>query len=378
MKTHARVVVIGGGVVGVGTLYHLAKKGWSDVVLVERRELTSGSTWHAAGLLPLFNMSYSVGQIHKYSVELYRTLEARDGAERGTPARRQHPTRDEPRPDGRVSPVRGGGPHHRGGCRVPDPRRDRGDLAAVQHRRPGRSDSASRRRLRAAGGPDPGARDWCAPRRCGAVPQHHGDLDLPDHCRRVVRAHRQGRHRLRARGQRDGELRPAHRRDGRAGRSRHSGAAPVHRHRAASGDSGPSRGGAARDGGAARVRRLVVPARGAGRPDPRTLRDWRPRVLRRRPRRGLRIRAVPGGPGTPGAAHRGCYQPGAGLRRGRGQAGLQRRHLLHPGREPDHRSLPGASTISGSTKATASALPRREERASSSRSGWWRASRPST
>ena len=75
MKTHARAVVIGGGVVGVSTLYHLAKKGWSDSVLVERRELTSGSTWHAAGLLPLFNLSYSVGQIHKYSVALYRTLE---------------------------------------------------------------------------------------------------------------------------------------------------------------------------------------------------------------------------------------------------------------------------------------------------------------
>ena len=79
MKTQARVVVIGGGVVGVGTLYHLAKKGWSDVVLVERRELTSGSTWHAAGLLPLFNMSYSVGQIHRYSVALYRTLEEETG-----------------------------------------------------------------------------------------------------------------------------------------------------------------------------------------------------------------------------------------------------------------------------------------------------------
>ena len=65
MKSHARVVVIGGGAVGVSTLYHLTKKGWSDVVLLERKELTSGSTWHAAGLLPLFNMSYSEGQIHK-------------------------------------------------------------------------------------------------------------------------------------------------------------------------------------------------------------------------------------------------------------------------------------------------------------------------
>jgi dimethylglycine dehydrogenase len=48
MKTSAKVVVVGGGVVGVSTLYHLAKKGWTDVVLVERKELTSGSTWHAA------------------------------------------------------------------------------------------------------------------------------------------------------------------------------------------------------------------------------------------------------------------------------------------------------------------------------------------
>ncbi|MDZ7642937.1 MAG: FAD-dependent oxidoreductase [Woeseiaceae bacterium] len=65
MKNQARVVVVGGGIVGVATLYHLAKKGWTDVVLVERKELTSGSTWHAAGLLPLFNMSYSVGQIRQ-------------------------------------------------------------------------------------------------------------------------------------------------------------------------------------------------------------------------------------------------------------------------------------------------------------------------
>ncbi|MSP87561.1 MAG: FAD-dependent oxidoreductase [Alphaproteobacteria bacterium] len=79
MRSHARVVVIGGGVVGVSTLYHLAKKGWHDVALVERKELTSGSTWHAAGLLPLFNLSYSVGQIHKYSVALYKTLEQETG-----------------------------------------------------------------------------------------------------------------------------------------------------------------------------------------------------------------------------------------------------------------------------------------------------------
>jgi dimethylglycine dehydrogenase len=79
MRTHARVAVIGGGAVGVSTLYHLAKKGWTDVVLIERSELTAGSTWHAAGLLPLFNMSYTVGQLHKYSVDLYKRLPAETG-----------------------------------------------------------------------------------------------------------------------------------------------------------------------------------------------------------------------------------------------------------------------------------------------------------
>jgi dimethylglycine dehydrogenase len=79
VKTHVRVLVIGGGVVGVSTLYHLAKKGWTDVALIERTELTAGSTWHAAGLLPLFNMSYTVGQLHKYSVDLYKRLPAETG-----------------------------------------------------------------------------------------------------------------------------------------------------------------------------------------------------------------------------------------------------------------------------------------------------------
>ena len=83
MVIEVRAVVVGGGVVGVGTLYHLAKKGWSDSVLIERKELTSGSTWHAAGLLPLFNMSYSVGQIHKYSVKFYKELEAETGMNPG-------------------------------------------------------------------------------------------------------------------------------------------------------------------------------------------------------------------------------------------------------------------------------------------------------
>ena len=79
MKTHSRIVIIGGGVVGCSIAYHLTKFGEKDVLLLERTELTAGSTWHAAGLLPLFNMSYSVGQLHKYSVDLYKTLEEETG-----------------------------------------------------------------------------------------------------------------------------------------------------------------------------------------------------------------------------------------------------------------------------------------------------------
>ena len=83
MKSKARAVVIGGGVVGVSTLYHSAAKGWDDSILLERKSLTSGSTWHAAGLLPLFNMSYSVGQIHKYSVRFYQELQDETGMDVG-------------------------------------------------------------------------------------------------------------------------------------------------------------------------------------------------------------------------------------------------------------------------------------------------------
>lgn len=82
MKTHVKALVVGGGAVGNGIAYHLAKAGW-DTMLVERDELTSGSTWHAAGLLPLFNMSYATTHIHKYSVDFYKSLEAETGLNAG-------------------------------------------------------------------------------------------------------------------------------------------------------------------------------------------------------------------------------------------------------------------------------------------------------
>jgi dimethylglycine dehydrogenase len=79
MKSHARVVVVGGGVMGVGLLYHLALEGWSDVVLVEKGELTSGSTWHAAGQCPHFNGSLNMTKVHVYGTQLYPQLEKLTG-----------------------------------------------------------------------------------------------------------------------------------------------------------------------------------------------------------------------------------------------------------------------------------------------------------
>jgi len=83
MKTHVKALVVGGGAVGTSVAYHLARAGWADVMLLERDELTSGSTWHAAGLLPLFNMSFATTHIHQYSVEFYKTLEAETGLNAG-------------------------------------------------------------------------------------------------------------------------------------------------------------------------------------------------------------------------------------------------------------------------------------------------------
>ena len=70
----ARVVIIGGGVIGASGLYHLAKAGWTDCVLLEKNELTAGSTWHAAGNVPTFSTSWSIMNMQRYSTELYRDL----------------------------------------------------------------------------------------------------------------------------------------------------------------------------------------------------------------------------------------------------------------------------------------------------------------
>jgi len=79
MKSHVGVAVIGGGVVGCSILYHLTKFGWTDVVLIERSELTSGSTWHAAGGFHTLNADTNMAALQGYTIRLYEELEAISG-----------------------------------------------------------------------------------------------------------------------------------------------------------------------------------------------------------------------------------------------------------------------------------------------------------
>ena len=81
---HAKVVIIGGGVIGCSTAYHLAKLGWKDIVLLERAQLTAGTTWHAAGLIEAGGFfSATMVEMAKYTLELFKTLEAETGLATG-------------------------------------------------------------------------------------------------------------------------------------------------------------------------------------------------------------------------------------------------------------------------------------------------------
>ncbi len=74
MKTQTRVVVIGGGIAGCSTLYHLTQEGWTDVVLLERNELTSGTTWHSAAQVTNFGMTQTMVGLKSHSIKLYKEL----------------------------------------------------------------------------------------------------------------------------------------------------------------------------------------------------------------------------------------------------------------------------------------------------------------
>ena len=83
IQPHAKLVVVGGGILGVSLLYHLTKEGWKDIVLIEKGELTSGSTWHAAGQCPHMVGSYNLAKVHLHSTKLYKELEKETGQSTG-------------------------------------------------------------------------------------------------------------------------------------------------------------------------------------------------------------------------------------------------------------------------------------------------------
>jgi len=83
IKSHTKYAIIGGGILGVSLLYHLTKEGWKDLVLIEKGELTSGSTWHAAGQCPHMMGSYNLAKVHLHSTNLYKSLEKETGQATG-------------------------------------------------------------------------------------------------------------------------------------------------------------------------------------------------------------------------------------------------------------------------------------------------------
>ena len=83
IPSEARIVIIGGGISGCSLAYHLAKIGWKDVILLERKKLTSGTTWHAAGLIGQLRPTLNITRLAKYSADLYMNLEKETGISTG-------------------------------------------------------------------------------------------------------------------------------------------------------------------------------------------------------------------------------------------------------------------------------------------------------
>ena len=330
LPSSARVVIVGGGIVGCSVAYHLGKLGWTDVVLLEQGQLTSGSTWHAAGLVGQLRTSANITQLLGYSVELYGRLEAETGQATGwkrnggLQARLHARPLDRGPPPGHHRPLLrpGDAPAHaaRGaGAVAADDRRGRGRCRVPAHRRPGQPlghhpgagqgrahggrDLARRRRghrLRARAGPRPG----------------RADLGRPDRLREggaVRRAVDAGAGRP-GRGQRAAGLRPA----------------PVHRHR---GD----RRRHPRPADPARPRPAHLLQGGGRRPGHGRLRAQPQALGRARPARPVRVPAPGRGLGPFRADHGAGAGPRPGLGHGRRQAADQRPGELHARRQLDHR-----------------------------------------
>ncbi len=335
MKTHARVVVIGGGIVGCSVLYHLTRMGWSDAVLLERDELTAGSTWHAAGNCPNFSTSWNIMKLQSYSNRLYRRLGGRGRLRHRSPRGRQHPARPHPGAHGRVPSRRRHG--ERPGPRLRDPvgeRNARAPSVPGDPRPAGRPLGSRRRRHRPQPG-DPGAGDGCARRRRRNPAAHAGHQCRAHRRGRVAHRHGGRRDHLRDRGQRRRLPGARGRAHGRAGPAGGLDGAPVSGHRGDPRDRGARSSAADR----ARPGRLLVPAPGTRRAAARALRMGLPPRLGRqgaaaRVRQGaVRRRSRPAR-----ALHRGRGGARARVRQSGGHARGQRPDPVHAGRQSADRA----------------------------------------
>ena len=245
MKAHARVAVIGGGVVGCSVLYHLTKLGWSDVVLLERDELTSGSSWHAAGGMHTLNSDPNVAKLQDYTIRLYREIEDDLGPVLRHPPDRRHHARRHARaprfPQDRACPRQAARPGQRvhldRGGQAP-PSRDRGRPFRGRAVRPVRGPRRPRRR-------HPCLRQGGAHGRRRDLPQHAGDRAEAGGGRRLARDHAHGHDQGRDRGQRRRALGARGRPPGRARAAGARHGAPLPRDRGRAGGRGARRRAAA-------------------------------------------------------------------------------------------------------------------------------------
>ena len=235
LPAHANVVIVGGGIAGCSIAYHLTRIGITDVVLLERKQLTCGTTWHAAGLVGQLRATSNLTELAKYTADLYHSLEAETGQATGfkqngsisvakTPARLEELKRGASM--GKTFGLRGRRTHDR---------RDQGTLAAARSRR------RRRRHLPAQGRPDqPDRHDAGA----GQGRQAARRKDLREHqgrtCARRERTRRRCRNRVRLhcgrhRGALRGHVVAAHGRRHRRGRAAARRRAFLHRHRAHAG-----------------------------------------------------------------------------------------------------------------------------------------------
>ena len=369
VPTQARVVVIGGGIVGTSVAYHLTERGWTDVVLLERKRLTSGTTWHAAGLVGQIRATYNMTMLARYALELFAEVERRTGM--GTGFRRTGSILLAAT-EGRL----GGGPaQRRDGPAVRRGRRDDRRRPGYRDVPPARSGGGTGCRLdpgRRRGEPDrrdPGRRQGGPPGR-GADPRAHEGHRRPRARRpRHRRLDRSRRHRLRVRRELHRHVGPRAGRPERRGDPEPRGRALLPDHRGDPGArSGPARAPLARRHGLHQGRHEQAHGR--------VLRAGRQALGDPRHPRGRRVRHPARGLGPHHAVPRAGGAARARPRRGRLPAPLQRARELHPRRplRPGRgaRAIAATSSRPGSTRSGSRAAAARAGR---SPTGWWTTAR---